>query len=310
MPKLELLLNKLGPSVAKIGGRIVLISTPNYGSYFNEMYLKGLSDKWDVSIVPYYDASEADGSPVYSEEEIEILRDLLSEEEFGQEMECNMEMVNGTSIYGRSFDYAKFSKVSALDHRLYVSFDLGIADYTVLTFFRKTLAGKIKVIHHFGISGVGSKVYGEYIKDYCIKNGISLANVELLLPFDSVNRQRGYDNVLSTFDQLKRAGWDCTLVRKCSIKEGIEITRRAIKSGDIEFADDDENVKYFVKKLKGYEYLKDATGKNTYIPEHGRAGDSPSNFADSLKYGAIHFFSHKFREDMYENINNFEQSAR
>jgi len=306
VPKLEVFLNRMIPSVAKIKGRIILVSTPNYGSHFNEMYLKGLNpDAWTTSIVPASKAFEADGvTPVYTEEDLELLKSTMSKEEFKQELECNFEINNTNSIYGASFEEAIIDDSGQLGKELYISADLGIADFSVFTFMRRTERGSMRVVHHLGINGVGSKAFSDYFDSYIKEHGIVKEAVTLLMPFDSINRQRGYDNVTSTFDQLKQAGWRCVLVRKAKQKEGIDITRRAIQQGNVEF-DTNQNVHHFINKLKQYQYKMNTDGTNTYIPDHGREGDSPSNYADSLEYGMIHFFSKNHNQNRYQSINTF-----
>ena len=127
MPKFKLLLNRMIPSVSQVGGRIVVVSTPCYGSDFNDLMSEGYKDGWFKQIVPATEAYDVDGSPLYSEQELARNRSNMSYSEFQQEYQCDMSVANEMSIYGQSFSIGKFASTydDLLPNVLYVSFDLG-----------------------------------------------------------------------------------------------------------------------------------------------------------------------------------------
>ena len=134
MPKFKKLLDNMLPSVNLIGGRIIAISTPNYGSYFNKMMLEE-NDEWYKSIVKADKMYESDGcTRVYTDKELDKYRKSMSLEEFQQNYMCDMEMSNEASIYSQSIRLAKYeNKVDYIGKKILISFDLGRLPINTIT---------------------------------------------------------------------------------------------------------------------------------------------------------------------------------
>ncbi len=305
MPKLEVLLNRLISSTTRVKGKIILISTPKYGSYFNEMYLDGLNpDRWNCSVLSADDAFEDDGTPVYTEEQKQAQKDVMSEEEYEQEMGANFEISNKTSIYGRSVELASFINAEKINNKLFVSFDIGVADFTVMCLYVQTGEFSFKMIHCYGASGEATKHFVDYLESFCKDNDFSKGQAELYFPFDSVKRQIGYDRLTTVYEQYQSRGWTSILTKRIAVSEGIRIARTAIQKHWVTF-EENTSVRYFLKKLKKYEWQVSKEGKSLYIPEHGKAGDAPSNFADSFETFTAHKFIEKINNQNLDGIETF-----
>ena len=73
------------PSVINISGKILLVSTPRFASYFNELLEDTKNnDLWYKSILKATDkeAVDDDDIPVWSEKKLQEARKLMSESKF------------------------------------------------------------------------------------------------------------------------------------------------------------------------------------------------------------------------------------
>lgn len=282
------------PSTRKVNGEIICISTPRLNSWFNRKFLNPEADIIK-SIVTAYDAIDNDGSRIYTDEELETIKTLMSEEQFASEYMCDMTAFNELSIYGKSLKKATWIDMPIIEHKpIFVSFDLGISDNTAMTFAIFDEDNKVKIIHQHRNREKPTQYYIDYIKQFCMKYRIPQQMIEIILPQDG-GSQMDYIRYLASRSEVYRAaGFKVTVLNHISVLRAIEITRTGIENGDIQFVNNME-VRQFTDVLKSYEWKVAVTGEPILVPKHG-SGFSASNDADSLEYLAIYFLYEKYRK--------------
>ena len=123
------------------------------------------------------------GNPVYTEEMFEINKKLMSAERFSQEILCDLEAANETSIYARSFSKDSFVPERTLNitDTIFVLFDLGINDATSLTFSvlnQKT--NRLEIIWHHHNINQATGYYISYLNDFITDRKLTKNNLRLL----------------------------------------------------------------------------------------------------------------------------------
>ncbi|MGL5714320.1 MAG: hypothetical protein ACRCX2_14965 [Paraclostridium sp.] len=290
------------PSTLKVGGRIICVSTPRYGSKFNDMMLEDNRGRYKSIIrATSPEAIDNNGNPVYTQEELEYAKTQMSMEKYLQEYECDLNTANETSIYAFSFTMAKWLSEIELDNRpLYISFDLGFNDGQSLVFATTTKDGKVVPIHWYMNNNQPTKHYTDYIENYLnnIKK-FKKENTTLILPHDGNNRQDGFSQLTSRAQMYRDCGFKVITIPALAQSKGIEILRSSIQNGDIQFLNN-PIITSMVNDVKKYEW-KITNGVNTFVPNHGK-GLSASNVADSLEYLTIYMFRDKYIENSYKNF--------
>ena len=286
-------LTYLIPSITNINGKILLVSTPRFSSYFNEMLENTENNNlWYKSILKATDKKAVDdnGVAVWTDEKLEQARKLMSVEKFEQEYLCNTDIANELSIYAKSLRVATYVD-SYNKGILYISFDLGINDSTALTFVMDNT-----VIHHYKAVGEATQHYISYIEQFIKEKNINKNNVMLILPHDANNRIDYAKHLTSRRKMYAEAGFKLFVLKAHNVNKTIELTRYAIQQGKIKFLNN-ANVKDMIKLMKQYEYKENADGENMLIPVHGR-GMSASNTCDSLEYYCIYAFLQEYEKNM------------
>lgn len=295
----------LVPSTLKVGGRIICVSTPRYGSKFNDMILQGGKGRY-ISIIKATspEAVDNEGNPVYSQEELEYAKTQMSIEKYLQEYECDLNTANETSIYALSLTMARWrNEVETNNRPLYISFDLGFNDGQSMTFSTTDKDGKVIPIHWYMNNNQPTKHYVDYINNYIESTNFSKVNTTLLLPHDGNNRQDGYSTLTSRAQMYREQGFNTVVIPALPQMKGIEILRTSIQNGDIQFMDNPIIVS-MINDIKKYEW-KVVNGVNTFVPNHG-VGLSASNVADSLEYLAIYMFRDKYVDTAYKGFRSRE----
>ncbi|MGL6099640.1 MAG: hypothetical protein ACRC0G_08430, partial [Fusobacteriaceae bacterium] len=91
------------PSVLKIKGRIVLVSSPRYGSHFNQTILENAGDIL-TSVLSADIITDEHGERIYTDEELALAKSSMSIERFRSEYMVDLSSHNSSSIYGASFE--------------------------------------------------------------------------------------------------------------------------------------------------------------------------------------------------------------
>lgn len=301
--KFKMLLNKLLPSVGLTKGKIIAVSTPRYGSFFNEMFNNPEVDsEWYKSRLSAYDLTLDDGTRVYTDEDLEKKKVTMSVEEFEQEYMANTVIANNSSIYGKSIEMATYVddfKPSSSE-KVFVSMDLGVSDGYSLV-FSVIRNNKVVVLHHYINNNQPNDHYGNYILSWGKQYNLNHGNFQLIIPHDGSNRMDLGNVLMSRAQMYMRQGFSQPIIlRAVDVLKGIECLRSCIQHGDIMFAKN-SSVTGMLNHLKSYEWqVNKSDGSIVYVPNHGK-GKSSSNTADSIEYTALYFFANKYLEDKKAN---------
>jgi len=234
------------PSVVNIKGKIILVSTPRFGSEFNKM-IEEKPQKWFIDILNALDirAVDENGERVYTDEKLENVKTLMSESKFEQDILCNIDVANENAIYAASLLKTEWIKeINLSNKKLYVSEDLGINDSTALVF---TVDNTI--IHHYANTDKATIHYIEYIKTFMKEHNIK--DVEVILPHDARNRQDAIDYLTSRREAYNQHFRDVRVLRAYEVNKTIEITRHSIEQHKIKFLDC-ESVRKMLIIIKTY----------------------------------------------------------
>nr|DAQ34911.1 MAG TPA: Large subunit terminase [Caudoviricetes sp.] len=282
------------PSVMNVNGKIILVSTPRFLSYFNELLEDVKNIKlWFKSILSALDKEAVDekGNPVWSDEKLEKAKQLMSESKFRQDYLCDTDVANENAIYAGSLLKAEWIKnLDISNKKLYVSEDLGINDSTALVF---TIDNT--VIHHYANTDKATIHYIEYIKTFMKEHNIR--DVEIILPHDARNRQDAIDYLTSRREAYSKHFRDVRVLRAYEVNKTIEITRHSIEQHKIKFLDC-TSVRDMVRLMKAYEWkIDNSTGENLRVPIHGR-GLAASNTCDAIEYYCMRMFLEVYEKNI------------
>lgn len=280
------------PSVVNIKGKIILVSTPRFGSEFNKM-IEEKPQKWFIDVLNALDsrAVEADGTRVYTDEKLENVKSLMSESKFKQDILCDIDVANENAIYAESLLKAEWVKdLNISNKKLYVSEDLGINDSTALVF---TIDNTM--IHHYAATDKATIHYIEYIKAFMKQANIK--DVEIILPHDARNRQDAIDYLTSRREAYNKHFKNVRVLRAYEVNKTIEITRHSIEQHKIKFLDC-ASVREMVRLMKAYEWkIDNSTGENLRVPVHGR-GLAASNTCDAVEYFCMRMFLSSYNKNL------------
>lgn len=288
----------LVPSTIKVGGKILAVSTPRFGSEFNNM-VNSPPDNVYVSKIGARDqeAKDNDGAFVYTDDQLEYAKSIMSYEKFLQEYYCNTNVANEESIYAKSLELLKWREKTPKNYRqakIEISLDLGINDGCSMVFTVNEY-GKVPYIDHWEFSNnQPTKYYIDLVRKYMDQHHIHPANVKIILPHDANNRIDGFTNIYTRERFWKQEGFETVVIPAQPVDTGIEVLRTAIQQHWIEF-DDNPVINNMISRLKEYQWqVKD--GVIQYVPAHGK-GLSASNIADSLEYETLFKFRNKYIDD-------------
>ena len=285
------------PAVLKVKGKIIKVSSPRFASQFNKealdedsLYYKSILGADDERAV------DENGNQVYTGELFEYNKKSMSAEKYSQDILCDLEAANETSIYARSFSKDSFVPERTLNitDTIFVLFDLGINDATSLTFSvlnQKT--NRLEIIWHHHNINQATGYYISYLNDFITDRKLTKNNLRLILPHDAKNRHDAIQYTITREQAYRQAGFFVNTIRPVDVLESIEVTRSAIQHLDIVFWNIPQ-VRAMVELVKQYEWkINKVSGENTGVPEHG-VKLSASNTCDSLEVGAVSLFYDKY----------------
>lgn len=288
-------LEYLIPSVQKSKGRIICVSTPRYGSFFNQSILDP-DKKGYKSVIRADEAIDNDGNRIYTEDDLKVARGLMSKARYNSEYNVDLTAYNDLSIYGASLENAKYISMPDIkDTPIFISADLGTSDNSSYT-FAVFQDDKLNIVHNYRNRNVPTQHYIDYVKQWLQDRGIPIQRVTMILPQDAKNIIDTSRYLTSRVEFWRSAGFNVVTLNHVGVLRAIEITRTAIETGDLQFVDD-PTVKTFVSIIKAYEWKTTPQGEIIYVPKHG-TGFAPSNDADSLEYMNIAFFLTKYEKSI------------
>lgn len=187
-------------------GFVLFISTPRgknnwftklFVDYFKKLPQKPeLRKRWYVDIQKGSQSKAWNGAPVLSKNQLEQYQLEMTPDMYEQEIELNLNASTNGAWYsteiskaysdkriGRYGSYVLdeycnniYSGFYFKNSPVYIGWDLGRRDHTVLWFFQiNPHNGRIRFIHHYRMNGVGLQHYAEYQKRWLKKRGLPQA---------------------------------------------------------------------------------------------------------------------------------------
>jgi phage terminase large subunit len=263
------------PTLVDRRGWAVFMGTPNGPNHFRDMWEMRRNDKgWFVVVLPYQKTG------VIPSDDIEAIRELMTEEEFAQEMECSFSASTRGAYYSKEIANAEASgrinnDVSFDSSPLHFALDLGYRDDTSVWGWQNrrdgysmqiSFADNTKPIDHY-INQINS-----VCTEYRVPRG------EIWLPHDA--RAKTLQTGRSIVEQFVDHGIKPNIVPSLSLTDGISAARLLFP--EIHFHEDRN--KDGLRALRSYHREFDEDRK-VYkdVPVH----DWSSHFADGFRYFAL-----------------------
>lgn len=298
-------------NIRRAHGRILLISTPFYGSDFNDLidgnYLLENGEKMDEYKIwkkNAYELRNIDGSRVYSDDYLEAIKREIDRATFRQEYMCDTQAVNKSSVLGESLQYAyRFNIISpGKNRRLYFSFDIGNSDATVMVCWYQDEYTLIPVMIDYMIKNrTNLNEFIKKIQDMAVKYKIPDA-ITIILPFDANADIQGYNGKINRYQEIINhvpRQWKVELVNQTNIIRALEILRRVIETKKIGFIVG-EIGDFFMRILGSVNYKINKLTGRPIMEIDKRSGMYEDHPIDATKYFVIWYFQDMFEEDYDE----------
>jgi hypothetical protein len=174
----------LRPSLADRRGWAVFIGTPKGRNDFYRVHEHATTDPDWFSLV-----LRASETGILPQHELDDLRDMLTVEQYAQEMECSFNAAILGSYFGRELEQAETDgRIASVPYDpllpVHTAWDLGIGDSTAVWFFQVSRA-EVRVIDHYEASGHGLPHYAAVLASRGYNYGTEY------LPHDAQARQLG-----------------------------------------------------------------------------------------------------------------------
>lgn len=214
------------------------------------------------------------------QDELDIARKGMSDEQYAQEFECSWEASIIGSIYGRlvtqAFDDKRirpiqFEPTVPVD----TCWDLGINDATAIWFVQR-VGPEVRLVDYYEASGESLNHYVQVIKDRAEAGRYQIGTA--ILPHDVQARELGTGK--SRLEVLQGLRLDCRVAPNLAIADGIEATKQLLKTVWI----DESRCEYGIKCLMNYRREYNEARRTFYDrPLH----DWSSHGCDALRYYAV-----------------------
>ena len=277
------------PILAANDGWCLILSTPRGHNSFFDMWSFGQAhpETWFCYQLSIHDTHHI------SEENLALEKAAMSPELFAQEFEVSFSRGVDGAFYAKHLDdLRRKNQIGFVDWnpslKTHVSWDLGVADKTVLLFFQIE-GNKINIIDCVANTNVGLDWYAKELQKKPYIYGKHLGPHDL--------RVRSWsEGAITRIDKARDLGIDFTIVPNISIDDGIE----AVWTSFNRFWIDEVKCKPLIHALESYHREWDEKF-NRYRdkPVH----DSSSDFADALRYlclGLPHVSSGLSKEELNE----------
>lgn len=263
------------PTLLDRRGWAVFMGTPNGPNHFRDLWeLRGQDPRWYTISLPYQKTG------VLTPEDIESLRELMTDDEFQQEMECSFQASTRGAYFSKEVASAendgRIGDHVVLDRSpLHFSLDLGIRDDTSGWAWQERV-DRYSMQLTFSANSESIEHYVKLINGFCTEHGVPRGKI--WLPHDA--RARSLQTGRTMVEQLVDLDVFPDIVPRQKINDGISAARLIFR--DVEFhasrcADG-------VRALKSYhrEYDEDAK-RFKDEPVH----DWSSHFADAFRGFAL-----------------------
>jgi len=207
------------PALTDHEGSADFIGTPfGMNNLFYELYQQGQgTDYWDSALLKWDDTRAIRAS------EIRQIRKEISEEAFDQEYNCSFTAAVRGAFYGKLMAHAeKEGRITHVPYEpqlpVHTSWDIGVADSTVVVFWQVMRGGEIRMINSREYQNCGLQ---EIKKDL---DGLPYAYGEHYAPHDIKVREWGGSGQ-SRLETAKSLGIRFRVVRNIPVRDGIEAVR-------------------------------------------------------------------------------------
>ncbi|MGL4672893.1 hypothetical protein [Cetobacterium sp.] len=323
-------------------GFMLFISTPRgINNHFTQLFKKFLpkqednqlekriKEKWLLQWLPADKSIKKDGSRLLSDEFLAEEKMNMGEESFEQEYMLALTSSGKSVWYGKQLDLmqktgmiktfgitnnGRYTNFCFKGCTTYVSWDLGVGDSTVLSFWQiNPVNNKCRLIHCYREFGKTFDHYKKYIDEF--QRYQSIGNIINILPWDSNQRSivsygnsaTWNDTAVKRVDILRKMGLNCVVLDKNELgAEKMRIITRINTVRKIlpEFEIDEVSSNLALVGLRGY-VKKWSKIQNCYLdkPDHD-ANDKASDIADSIGYFVLYY--EKYLRN--KQVNNFARS--
>jgi hypothetical protein len=260
------------PALSDRAGSALLIGTVFGRANLFYEYYRDADQKTDW----YRQLLTVDDTDCIAPKELTMLRQDMSDDEWQQEMLCDWDAAVKGSYYGKEMNAAeKAGRVANVPHdpamQVVTSWDLGMADSTVITCWQKLMTGEVRAIEclEFQNTGLADIVRELRTRPYNYSDHI--------LPHDAKVREMGTGK--SRVEILQSLGINPIIAKLSTVQDGINATRVLIPR--IWF--DRDKCFRLVEALKTY--------RSDYNDQRQVFNKTPlhsweSHFADSVRYFA------------------------
>jgi hypothetical protein len=260
------------PTLMDRRGFAVFIGTPKgKNDFFTRVKQSRESPKWfDLTL-------KASESGLLDPEDLQEMRDQMTEDEYAQEMECSFD----AAVLGAYYASTLYEQVELKGHirqlphdpdfPVQVAMDLGFTDSTAIWFWQERPDG-VAMIDYEECHSQALQYYFDMMHDKPYTYGT------INLPHDA--RARSLQTGLSTIEQFLQQGFTCNIVTQLKLQEGIDAARKILPSCYF----DDEKTKLGRDALQMYRRRYDDLNKCfSDKPLH----DWSSHGADAFRYFAL-----------------------
>lgn len=263
------------PTLLDRRGWAVFMGTPNGPNHFRDLYeLRKKDSRWFHSVLPYQTTH------ILSTEDIESIRELMTDDEFAQEMECSFSASTRGAYFSKEIALAETNGRISTDLEfdespLHFSLDLGIRDDTSGWAWQERPDGYAMQLT-FADNNQPISAYVNIINAACTAYGVPRGTV--WLPHDA--RARSLQTGRSLVEQM--VDLDCTpeIIPRLDLQDGISAARLIFR--DVWFHED--RCADGIRALKSYHREFDEDKKSYKdAPVH----DWSSHYADAFRGFAL-----------------------
>lgn len=262
------------PALSDRKGRGIFIGTARGMNHFYDLFVfaKNHPENWYARLLT------VDDTKIIPEDELKLLREEMTEEQYAQEMQCSFTASTAAHYYGEYL--AKLEEGKRIRdvpyeplEEVHTAWDLGIGDSTAIWFYQ-LVNGEKRFIDYYEANGVGLEHYAKVLKDLGYMYGTHH------LPHDA--RARSLETGNSREEALRafRIG-RIKVLPKLTLEDGIHAARMVMKGGCFI---DRTKCERGLQALRNYQKKWDQQLKMySETPLH----DWSSNGADAFRYASI-----------------------
>lgn len=258
------------PALSDRKGWATFIGTPKGKNAFWEVYERAVaSDDWfDLRL-------RASETGIVAADELQALRDEMSEDEYAREMETSFDAAIEGAYYARLLTEAELAtpkRIGVVPHdpglEVHAAWDLGIGDSTAI-WLAQFCGREIRLIDYIENNGVALSWYGQALRE---RHHYTYA--PLILPHDAQARELGTGK--SRVEMLEDMKFRTRIAPRLGPEDGIEVVRRMLPRTWIDAAKCDVGL----RAIRDYREKVDPKRRVSLGPLH----DWTSHAADALRY--------------------------